>query len=162
MIGLRNVFGDKMNKVTIYTDGACSGNPGVGGWGALIKYENEEKELFGAEAETTNNRMELVGVISALKSLGQEKYLVDLYTDSQYVKLGITEWIKSWLKNGWKNSQKKEVKNKDLWIELLELSQRYEINWCWLKGHAGQEGNERADSLARSACIALKAKSAEG
>lgn len=149
-----------MNKVTIYTDGACSGNPGVGGWGALIKYENEDKELFGAEAKTTNNRMELIGVISALKHLGQEKHLVDLYTDSQYVKLGITEWIKSWVKNGWKNSQKQEVKNKDLWVELLELSQKHEINWRWLKGHAGQEGNERADTLARSACIALKARSA--
>lgn len=147
-----------MSSVIIYTDGACSGNPGIGGWGALLKFPEYEKEIFGGEVETTNNRMELTAAIEALSYLGNESYCVDIYTDSQYLRLGITEWIKSWLKNGWRNSQKQEVKNKELWIKLLDLTHKHEINWHWIKGHANHEENERADALARTACLNVKLK----
>ncbi len=141
-----------MKQVSIYTDGACSGNPGSGGWAALIIYKDVEKELCGGEENTTNNRMELMAAISALELL-KEPCAVDLYTDSQYVKNGITEWIKGWVKNGWKNSQKKPVKNKELWLRLVEAADRHQITWHWIEGHAGHEFNERVDELARSQCL---------
>lgn len=140
-----------MKQVSIYTDGACSGNPGNGGWGALIIYKNVEKELSGCEENTTNNRMELMAAISALEVL-KEPCSVDLYTDSQYVKNGITEWIKGWIKNGWKNSQKKPVKNRELWLRLVEAADKHQITWHWIEGHAGHEFNERVDELARAQC----------
>ena len=134
--------------IEIFTDGACSGNPGRGGWGVLVIDGENERELFGGEAETTNNRMEMTAVVEALKATDPSQPIV-LYTDSQYVKNGITDWIKGWKKNGWKTSAKKPVKNKDLWVELDALAQGREIDWRWIKGHAGHDGNERADELAR-------------
>ncbi|OOZ16373.1 ribonuclease HI [Solemya velum gill symbiont] len=133
--------------VEIFTDGACKGNPGPGGWGALLRYGSEEKELYGGEAETTNNRMELTAVIRALEVL-KRKVSVAVTTDSVYVRDGITKWIHNWKRNGWKTAQKKAVKNADLWKELDELAQQYEIEWHWVKGHAGHPENERADELA--------------
>ncbi len=133
--------------VEIFTDGACKGNPGPGGWGALLRYGDEEKELYGGEAETTNNRMELTAVIRALEAL-KRKVSVAVTTDSVYVRDGITKWIHNWKRNGWKTAQKKPVKNDDLWKELDELSQQHEIEWHWVKGHAGHPENERADELA--------------
>ncbi len=133
--------------ITIYTDGACQGNPGPGGWGALLIYNEHEKELFGGEKETTNNRMELSAVIHALNSL-KSSCTITLYTDSNYVKDGITKWIHNWKKNNWRNSQRKPVKNSDLWQELDQASQRHTIEWKWVKGHAGNYGNEKADMLA--------------
>lgn len=135
-------------RVIIYTDGACSGNPGPGGWGALLKWGEHEKTLNGGEAETTNNRMELMAAIEALKAL-KKRCPVDLYTDSQYVKGGITGWIHNWKRNGWKTAAKKPVKNADLWQDLDEQITRHDLSWHWVKGHAGVEGNERADELAR-------------
>lgn len=137
-----------MGKVTIYTDGACSSNPGPGGWGALLLYGEHEKELYGGETETTNNRMELQAAIEALNAL-KRSCEIDLYTDSQYVKGGITGWIHGWKKNGWKTSNKKPVKNAELWQALDEALKRHKVSWHWVKGHAGHEGNERADELAR-------------
>lgn len=137
-----------MKKIEIYTDGACSGNPGIGGWGAILIYNNKKKEINDGEIYTTNNKMELTAVIESLKLL-KEKCEVDLYTDSKYVKNGITEWIFSWKKNNWKNSKKEEVKNKELWQELDNLVQKHKINWFWVKGHAENEFNNRADELAR-------------
>ena len=137
-----------MKKVEIWTDGACSGNPGPGGWGALLRFGENEKELFGGDKETTNNRMELMGAIQALEALS-EPCEVTLWTDSTYVKKGITEWISGWIKKGWKNSAGKPVKNKDLWQELLEAEKRHNVSWNWVKGHAGHAENERADELAR-------------
>ena len=134
--------------VEIWTDGACSGNPGPGGWGALLRYGEHEKELFGGEAETTNNRMELLAAINALNEL-KKPCKVELTTDSQYVKGGITGWIHGWKKNGWKTSAKKPVKNEDLWKALDEAVNRHDVNWNWVKGHAGHPENERADELAR-------------
>jgi len=134
-------------KVVIYTDGACKGNPGPGGWGALLCAGEHEKELFGGEAHTTNNRMELTAVIRALESLKRAS-TVDLFTDSQYVKNGIESWIHSWRRNGWKTADKKDVKNADLWRELLALTARHDVTWHWVKGHADDPGNERADALA--------------
>ncbi len=133
--------------VKIYTDGACKGNPGAGGWGALLEINGTEKELFGGEAHTTNNRMELLAVIRALEAL-KRRCPVKLHTDSKYVQQGITEWIHGWKKNGWRTSAKKPVKNDDLWKELDELAQQHDIEWLWVKGHAGHNGNERADELA--------------
>jgi ribonuclease HI len=133
--------------VEIFTDGACKGNPGPGGWGALLRYGGEEKELYGGEIETTNNRMELTAVIRALEAL-KRKVSVAVTTDSVYVRDGITKWIHNWKRNGWKTAQKKPVKNDDLWKELDELSQQHEIEWHWVKGHAGHPENERADELA--------------
>jgi len=133
--------------VEIYTDGACRGNPGPGGWGALLEFDGQEKELFGGEAATTNNRMELTAVIRALEALERPSRVV-LYTDSQYVQKGIQQWIHSWKRNGWKTADKKAVKNKELWLELDELRRRHDIEWHWVKGHAGHAKNERADELA--------------
>jgi ribonuclease HI len=133
--------------VEIFTDGACRGNPGPGGWGAILRFNEVEKELFGGEAATTNNRMELTAVIRALEALKQPSK-VRVYTDSQYAQKGIKEWIHGWKRNGWKTSDKKDVKNKDLWIELDELRKKHDIEWHWVKGHAGHPENERADGLA--------------
>jgi ribonuclease HI len=133
--------------VEIYSDGACRGNPGPGGWGALIRRGSHEKEISGGEAATTNNRMELTAVIRALEALTRPSK-VRVYTDSQYVQKGIKEWIHGWKRNGWKTAAKDPVKNKDLWIELDELRKKHEIEWHWVKGHAGHPENERADALA--------------
>ena len=133
--------------VTLYTDGACKGNPGPGGWGALLSYGERSRELFGGERATTNNRMELMAAIEGLKAL-KRPCLVDLYTDSQYVRKGITEWMAGWKKNGWKTAARKPVKNADLWRALDEEVARHEIRWHWVKGHSGVPGNERADALA--------------
>lgn len=137
-----------MKKLTIYTDGACSGNPGPGGWGAVLIYGDYEKDLFGGEGDTTNNRMEMMAAIEALESL-KEPCKIDFYTDSTYVKEGITNWIHGWKKRGWKGANKKPVKNVDLWKRLDEATERHDIDWHWVKGHAGDEMNERADELAR-------------
>ncbi len=137
-----------LKSVTIFTDGACSGNPGPGGWGALLRFGAHEKELCGGEEETTNNKMELTAAFMALNALKFPCH-VALYTDSQYVKGGITGWMEGWKKNGWKTAAKKPVKNVDLWQELDEACKRHKIDWHWIKGHAGHEGNERADALAR-------------
>ena len=145
-----------MIRVEIFTDGACSGNPGPGGWGALLRCKNVEKELSGGEKETTNNRMELTAVINALSALKTECN-VSLYTDSKYVMNGVNEWMPNWKKNGWKTSNKKtSVKNIDLWQRLDELCSRHEIRWIWVKGHAGHPENERVDELARHAIESLK------
>ncbi len=138
-------------KLKIYTDGACSGNPGPGGWGAIIIGDDGEFELCGGESDTTNNRMELLGPINALKKI-QQKTEIEIFTDSSYVKNGITSWIKNWEKNGWKTSNKQSVKNKELWIELQDQIKRHEVTWRWVKGHNGDHYNERADELARSKC----------
>jgi ribonuclease HI len=137
-----------MSRVEIWTDGACSGNPGPGGWGAILKSGDNVKELCGGEAHTTNNRMELLAAISALEALKRECG-VDLHTDSQYLRQGVTSWIHGWKRNGWRTADKKPVKNEDLWRRLDEATQRHEIEWRWVKGHAGDEQNERADELAR-------------
>jgi len=143
-------------RVEIYTDGACSGNPGIGGWGVVLRYKDTEKELSGGEINTTNNRMELTAVIEALKAL-KTACNITLYTDSKYVMNGITEWLENWKKNGWKTSNKKgAVKNIDLWQTLDELVLKHEIRWVWVKGHAGHIENERVDTLARSEVLKLK------
>lgn len=134
-------------QVTIYTDGACKGNPGKGGWGALLIYKGQEKKLYGGEFDTTNNRMELMAAIEGLGTL-RRPCVVALWTDSIYVKKGITEWIEKWKKNNWKNASKKEVANKDLWIKLDAAIARHQVNWHWVKGHSGNYGNEMADTLA--------------
>jgi len=140
--------GDKeMEQIEIYTDGACKGNPGPGGWGALLRSGEHEKEIFGGERHTTNNRMEITAVIESLK-LVKKKAKVCIYTDSTYVKDGISSWIKQWKINGWKTAAKKPVKNEELWKELDLLVSQHQIEWVWVKGHAGDEGNERADALA--------------
>ena len=133
--------------VEIYTDGACKGNPGVGGWGAVMTKGGRSRELYGGEAATTNNRMELMAVIRALEAL-KRPCQVRLHTDSQYVQLGISKWIHAWKKNGWKTADKKPVRNAELWRELDALAARHDIEWLWVKGHAGDAGNERADELA--------------
>ncbi len=136
-----------MDKVEIYTDGACRGNPGPGGWGAILRAGTNEKELCGAERETTNNRMELMAAIIALESL-KRPCEITLTTDSQYVRKGITEWIVNWKRRGWKTADKKPVKNQDLWMRLEEATHKHQIHWKWIKGHSGHEENERADQLA--------------
>lgn len=136
-----------MKTVAIYTDGACKGNPGPGGWGALLECEGKSKELYGGEPLTTNNRMELLAVIRAFEAL-KGACEVDLYTDSQYVKNGIESWIHVWMRNGWKTSERKPVKNADLWRELHMLAARHRIRWHWVRGHSAHPGNERADALA--------------
>ena len=133
--------------VHIYTDGACKGNPGPGGWGALLLYGDRQKELFGGEHRTTNNRMELMAVIEALSSL-KRRCRVIVHTDSQYVRLGITEWLPTWMRRGWKTAGKKPVKNADLWQRLFDAAAKHEIEWRWVRGHSGNIGNERADELA--------------
>ncbi|UQX86907.1 ribonuclease HI [Jatrophihabitans telluris] len=134
-------------RVVIYTDGACKGNPGPGGWGAWLRSGDHERELFGGEPLTTNNRMELTAVIEALNAL-KRPCAVDLFTDSQYVRQGITTWIHSWKTRGWVTSAKQPVKNADLWQQLDVATQRHDVEWHWVKGHAGDVGNERADALA--------------
>jgi ribonuclease HI len=141
--------------VEIYTDGACSGNPGPGGWGALLRWKGTERELFGGESDTTNNRMELMAAIVALESL-KRAVKVRLFTDSVYVKDGITEWIHGWKKNGWRTSAKKPVKNVDLWQRLDAALARHDVEWRWVKGHAGHPENERADELARKGISSLR------
>ena len=133
--------------VEIYTDGACKGNPGVGGWGALLRYGGRTREIYGGERLTTNNRMELMGVIRALEALKKPSRL-RVHTDSQYVQLGISRWIHDWKRRGWRTADRKPVKNEDLWRRLDELAGRHDIEWIWVKGHAGHDGNERADELA--------------
>jgi ribonuclease HI len=135
------------HSVSIYADGGCRGNPGPGGWGAVLQSGGVEKELWGGEAHTTNNRMELTAVIRALEALKRPS-TVHVHTDSQYVQKGINEWIHNWKRNGWRTSDKKPVKNADLWQELDTLAREHEIKWSWIKGHAGNAGNERADRLA--------------
>lgn len=139
-----------MKNVTIYTDGACSGNPGPGGWAAVLLYNNKEKHLVGTEANTTNNRMELTAAIRGLQAL-KESCQVNLYTDSKYLKDGIEIWIHSWIKNNWKNSSKSAVKNQDLWQELNSLMNRHKVQLFWVKGHSGDPLNELADKLATQA-----------
>ncbi|MBX9621133.1 MAG: ribonuclease HI [Alphaproteobacteria bacterium] len=137
-------------KVEIYTDGACSGNPGPGGWGVILRYKNKEKELFGFEAMTTNNRMELRAAIEGIKALTRS-VKIEVYTDSQYLRDGITKWLFQWKKNNWRLSNKSPVKNQDLWEELDALTQNHDVSWHWVRGHSGHPENERADALARQA-----------
>lgn len=139
---------DSPMTVELFTDGACLGNPGPGGWGALLRFNGTEKELVGGEEETTNNRMEMLAVIEGLKALIRP-CVITVYTDSQYVQKGITEWIKGWKARGWKTSSKKPVKNVDLWMALDEAQAQHNITWQWVKGHAGHPENERVDDLAR-------------
>jgi len=137
-----------MTEVVIYTDGACSGNPGPGGWGVVLRWQDQEKEMYGSDPLTTNNRMELTAAIRALEAL-QRPAKVNLHTDSKYLLDGITKWIEGWQRNGWKTAAKKPVKNDDLWRRLIEAMKPHEVSWLWVKGHAGDPGNERADELAR-------------
>ena len=136
-----------MKTVNIYTDGACRGNPGVGGWGVYIEYGETTKELYGGDKLTTNNKMELTAAIKGLEALNS-KCQVNLITDSKYVMDGINSWINGWKKNNWKNSQKKDVKNKDLWVQLDKLNSYHDVKWSWVKGHSGHFQNEKADQLA--------------
>ena len=147
---------DVPDKVVIYTDGACSGNPGPGGWGAILVWGEHQKELQGGETETTNNRMELLAAISALESL-KRPMAIELWTDSAYVKDGISSWIHGWKKRDWKTADKKPVKNEDLWKRLDAARERHTIDWRWIKGHAGHAMNERADELARAGMAPFKA-----
>ncbi|GAB4225809.1 MAG: ribonuclease HI [Methyloligellaceae bacterium] len=141
-------MGERAPVITIYTDGACSGNPGPGGWGAVLISGKHRKELKGGEAETTNNRMELLAAIRALEAL-KSPSIVDLHTDSNYLREGITSWIENWKRNGWRTAARKPVKNADLWRALEEARQRHKVRFHWVKGHAGDPENERADELAR-------------
>ena len=141
--------------VRIYTDGACKGNPGPGGWGALLRSGGHERELFGGDPATTNNRMELTAVIRALATLKRASH-VEVYTDSEYVMKGITEWLAAWKRRGWKTADRKPVKNVDLWQELDELVRRHEVRWHWVRGHAGHAENERADALANRGVASLE------
>ena len=137
-----------MTEVVIYTDGACSGNPGPGGWGVVLRWNGTQKELHGGEPQNTNNRMELMAAIQALEALNRPSR-VQLHTDSTYLLNGITKWIAGWERNGWRTSAKRPVKNEDLWRRLIAAKNGHEVSWLWVKGHAGEEGNERADALAR-------------
>ena len=141
---------DGLETVLIFTDGACKGNPGPGGWGAILRFKDQEKELKGAEALTTNNRMELMAAIGALSSL-KRRCKVALYTDSDYLRQGMQSWLAQWKKKGWRNSKNEPVKNSDLWLRLDELAKAHEISWHWVKGHSGHPENERADALANMA-----------
>ncbi|MDZ4761179.1 MAG: ribonuclease HI [Alphaproteobacteria bacterium] len=143
--------------IEIWTDGACSGNPGPGGWGVLMKSGGRETELHGGEPATTNNRMELMAAIKALES-ARAGAAITLHTDSQYVKDGLTKWIKGWKRNGWKTADKKPVKNQDLWIRLELAAEVHKVDWRWVRGHNGDEGNERADALARKGCEEARAR----
>ena len=141
--------------VFLYTDGACKGNPGKGGWGVLMRYGSHEKELFGGEAHTTNNRMELTAIIQGLAALKRPCAVV-IYTDSQYVKNGMEKWIHGWKKNGWKTAAKQPVKNEDLWQQLDQLAAQHQIQWQWVRGHAGHTENERADALANQGVASVQ------
>jgi len=143
-----------LSQIEIFTDGACKGNPGPGGWGALLRAGKHQKELFGGEKQTTNNRMELMAAIKALEAVKKSSQ-ISLTTDSQYVRKGITEWIEGWKKKGWKNSQRKPVKNADLWQLLDVQNQRHQVDWHWVKGHSGHPGNEKADELANKGIESL-------
>ena len=138
--------------IKIYTDGSCLTNPGDGGWAAIIIIDGEAKEISGSEKDTTNNRMELLAPINALKEMKQNEQ-IEIYTDSQYVKLGITDWINKWVLNNWKTSKKEDVKNKDLWVELYNLNETLDVKWNWVKAHAGNIMNEKVDQLAKKAAI---------
>jgi ribonuclease HI len=144
-----------MSEVLIYADGACKGNPGTGGWGAVLKFGNREREIFGGARETTNNRMELMAVIRALEALTRP-CTAAIHVDSAYVKNGITEWIHGWKRNGWRTADRKPVKNVDLWMELDRLAARHRLTWHWVKGHAGHPENERADRLANKGVEAVR------
>ena len=141
-------MGDSNSRVEVFTDGACSGNPGPGGWGAILRWNGTAKEIKGGEPATTNNRMELMAAIQALEAL-KRPVTADLYTDSTYVQKGITEWINGWKARDWKTAAKRPVKNVDLWLELDEIQERHSVTWQWVKGHAGHPENERVDDLAR-------------
>jgi len=142
------VASEEAEAIDLFTDGACSGNPGPGGWGAILRWRGHEKELSGGEAATTNNRMEMLAAIRGLEAI-KRPARVNVHTDSQYVMKGITQWVKSWKARGWKTADKKPVKNEDLWKRLDAARLRHEVDWRWIKGHAGHEHNERADELAR-------------
>lgn len=144
-------------RIDIYTDGACRGNPGPGGWGALLVFGDKVKELYGSEAETTNNRMELMAAIQALEAVKHNRYPVVLTTDSRYVMDGITRWIEGWKKRGWKTASRQPVKNEDLWRRLDEAAARFDIDWRWVKGHSGHTENERVDELANKAIDEMQA-----
>src|SRR6266481_1073790 len=146
-----------MKKVVLYSDGACEGNPGPGGWAAILTYGQHQREISGAVAATTNNRMELTAAVEGLKAL-KEPCEVEFFTDSQYVQNGITEWLKDWKLRGWRTKDKKAVKNEDLWRELDAESAKHKVKWWWLKGHAGDEMNERCDMLARNEILKLRQK----
>lgn len=143
-----------MKSVEIFTDGACRGNPGPGGWGALMRYQGSEKSFFGGEQNTTNNRMELMAAIKGLEAL-KEPCQVTLTTDSQYVRQGVTQWIHNWKRNGWRTASKSPVKNSDLWQQLDAVAAQHQIEWCWVKGHAGHRENELADQLANQGIDSL-------
>lgn len=145
-----------MDKVTIFTDGACRGNPGPGGWGAILRYGEHEKEIYGSARETTNNRMELMAAIQALESLKRPCQIV-LSTDSEYLRKGITEWLAQWKRRGWKTANKKPVKNIDLWQRLESATEKHQIEWEWVRGHSGHPGNEQADQLATRAIDEMQA-----
>jgi len=149
------------NRVEIFTDGACSGNPGPGGWGAILRFRGVEKELSGGETPTTNNRMELMAAIEGLKALKRPTQ-VRVWTDSVYVRDGITKWVHGWKRSGWKTADKKPVKNVDLWQALLDAAKPHDVEWRWIKGHAGHPENERADALARGGIAAIKANENPG
>ena len=144
----------QLQLIDIYTDGACKGNPGVGGWGALLRYAGHEKEIFGGEPVTTNNRMELMAVIRALETLTRP-CKARIHTDSQYVQKGISEWIAGWKRRGWRTADNKPVKNIDMWQELDALAAKHELEWLWVRGHSGHAENERADGLANAGVAAL-------
>ena len=135
-------------SIKVYTDGACRGNPGPGGWGVYIRLNDEEKDLYGGNPETTNNQMEMQAALEALKYLKDKNDVIELYTDSNYLRQGITEWIHKWKLNNWRTAAKKPVANRDLWIEISDLNEKMNVHWNWVKGHAGDPGNERADQLA--------------
>ena len=135
-------------SIKVYTDGACRGNPGPGGWGVYIQLNDEEKDLYGGNPETTNNQMEMQAALEALKYLKDKNDVIELYTDSNYIRQGITEWIHKWKLNNWRTAAKKPVANRDLWIEISDLNEKMNVHWNWVKGHAGDPGNERADQLA--------------
>ena len=140
-----------MNKIIIYTDGGVRGNPGIGGWGVWLRYGDHDKKLKGSQQDTTNNQMELLAAIKALEVIKSSKIAIDLYTDSKYVMTGINEWIHGWKIKGWKTANKKPVKNVELWQRLDKLNQQHNVDWYWVKGHSGDEGNEMADLLANQA-----------
>ena len=145
------------NKLIAYTDGACKGNPGIGGWGAILSFNSKTKEIYGAERDTTNNRMELMAAIKTLQSL-KKACEIKIYTDSKYLQNGIKSWLTNWKANGWKTAAKKDVKNKDLWQELDILTQKHQVNWAWVKGHSGNTGNDKADELANKGISELLEK----
>jgi ribonuclease HI len=145
-----------INNILIYTDGGCRGNPGIGGWGVWLRYKKLDKKLKGSEQNTTNNRMELTAAIKALEAIKSSNIPIDLFTDSKYVISGINDWVKGWKIKGWKTANKKSVKNVDLWQILDKLNQQHQVNWRWVKGHSGDEGNDMADALANEAMDNIK------